>query len=43
MSNLLERLRSRLRAMGARRVWWGRKWYWVLKPEVKVGEVLEIE
>jgi predicted nucleotidyltransferase len=24
-------------------VWRGRKWYWVLKPEVKVGEVLEIE
>ena len=29
--------------MGARRVWWGIKWYWVLKPEVKVGEMLEIE
>jgi hypothetical protein len=29
--------------MGARRVWRGRKWYWVLKPEVKVGEVVEIE
>jgi predicted nucleotidyltransferase len=43
MSNLLERLRNRLRAMGARRVWRDRKWYWVLKPEVKVGEVLEIE
>ncbi len=43
MKNLLEKLRSKLRAMGAKRVWRGRKWYWVLKPEVKVGEVVEIE
>jgi hypothetical protein len=29
--------------LGARRVWRDRKWHWVLKPEVKVGEVLEIK
>jgi len=43
MKNLLERLQRRLRELGARRVWRGRKWYWVLKPEIRVGEVVEIE
>jgi predicted nucleotidyltransferase len=43
MKKVLEKLGERLRELGARRVWRGRKWYWILKPEVKVGEVLEIE
>jgi len=43
MKKTIDRVRARLRELGARRVWRGRRWYWVLKPEVKVGEVLEIE
>ncbi len=43
MKNVLERLRRKLRELGTRRVRRGRKWYWVLKPEVRVGEVVEIE
>jgi predicted nucleotidyltransferase len=43
MKKTIDRVRARLRELGARRIWRGRRWYWVLKPEVKVGEVLEIE
>ncbi|MEM1677003.1 MAG: nucleotidyltransferase domain-containing protein, partial [Nitrososphaerota archaeon] len=43
MENILEKLRRRLRELGAVRVWRGRRWYWILKPEIKVGEVVEIE
>jgi predicted nucleotidyltransferase len=43
MKNVLERLRRKLRELGARRVWRGKRWHWVLKPEVRVGEVEEIE
>jgi len=35
---LLERLRQRLKALGARRVWRGDVWHWVLKPDYKPGE-----
>jgi len=40
---VLARLKRRLDELGARRVWMGRKWYWVLKPDAKFGEVIEIE
>jgi len=43
MKKIMDKVRARLRELGARRVWRGRRWYWVLKPDVKEGEVLEIE
>jgi len=38
----LDRLRSRLKALGARRIWRGNAWFWDLKPDYKPGEVFEI-
>jgi hypothetical protein len=38
----LDRLRSRLRELGARRVWIGNAWYWELKPDIKPGEVFSL-
>ena len=29
---ILERLRKRLKELGAKRIWVGDKWYWMLKP-----------
>ncbi|MEM2091863.1 MAG: nucleotidyltransferase domain-containing protein [Candidatus Bathyarchaeia archaeon] len=40
---IIDRLRERLRELGARRVWIGERWYWILKPGIKFGEVVEIE
>ena len=39
---ILDNLRSRLRELGAERVWIGRKWYWRLKKDYVFGEVIEI-
>ncbi len=41
-SVLLKRLKKRLKVLGARRIWKGNAWYWVLKPDLKPGEVFEI-
>ncbi len=41
-SALLATLRQRLESLGARRVWKGNAWYWVLKPDFRPGEVFEI-
>jgi len=41
-SKRLVRLRNRLRELGAKRVWRGNAWYWVLKPDYKPGEVIEL-
>ena len=41
--DVLNRLRKRLKELGARRVRLGKKWYWVLKEDYKFGEVIEIE
>ena len=43
MRRVLDRLRRRLRELGARRVWRGKSWYWILKPDLRFGEVFEIE
>ncbi len=43
MKNIIEELRRRLKELGARRIWKGRRWYWILKPKIRVGEVIEIE
>lgn len=41
-ANLLKRMRERLQSLGARRVWNGNAWYWILKPDFRPGEVFEI-
>lgn len=38
----LDRLRARLRELGARRVWIGNAWYWELKPDLRPGEVFSL-
>jgi len=38
----LERLRTRLNELGARRIWRGKVWYWDLKPDYQPGEVFEL-
>lgn len=39
---LLERLRIRLKELGAERVKFGRLWYWRLKKDYRFGEEIEI-
>ncbi|MEM1678434.1 MAG: nucleotidyltransferase domain-containing protein [Ignisphaera sp.] len=41
-SNILNRLRERLRELGAERVRLGRRWYWRLKKDYRFGEVIEL-
>jgi len=38
----LTQLRRRLERLGARRIWRGNGWHWLLKPDLKPGEVFEI-
>jgi hypothetical protein len=38
----LDRLRARLKELGSQRIWRGNAWYWVLKPDLKPGEVFEL-
>ncbi|MBI4529211.1 MAG: nucleotidyltransferase domain-containing protein [Deltaproteobacteria bacterium] len=40
--HFLDRLRSRLRKLGARRIWRGNAWYWDLKPDFKPGDIFEL-
>ena len=40
---VLLRLIEALRKLGSRRVRVGRKWYWILKEDARVGEVIVIE
>lgn len=40
--NRLDKLRKRLDSMGAKRVWKEGFWYWVLKPDYKLGDVIEL-
>lgn len=41
-TNILSQLKKRLKALGARRVWQGNAWYWILKPDYKPGEIFEL-
>ena len=41
-AGVLKRLRIRLDALGAKRVWRGSAWYWDLKPDFEPGEVFEL-
>ncbi len=38
----LDRLKSRLDKLGSRRIRRGNAWYWILKPDYKYGEVIEL-
>ncbi len=38
----LDRLRERLARLGARRIVRGNAWYWVLKPDYRYGDVIEL-
>jgi predicted nucleotidyltransferase len=39
----IARVRTRLEELGARRVWLsGDRWYWVLTPEIRPGEIITI-
>jgi predicted nucleotidyltransferase len=42
LARYLEGLRQRLGRLGARRVWRGNAWHWVLKPDLRPGEVIEL-
>jgi len=39
---ILDRVRKRLEELGSKRVRMGRKWYWILKPDYRFGEVIRI-
>lgn len=42
LAGYLARLRARLQALGARRIWRGNAWYWDLKPDLQPGEVFTL-
>ena len=42
LAETLERLRARLRKLGAKRIWRGNAWYWDLKPDYKWGDTIEL-
>jgi predicted nucleotidyltransferase len=42
LESFLETVSARLRALGARRVFKGSAWYWILKEEFTPGEVFEL-
>lgn len=42
LASLLSHLRQTLVQLGARRVQQGSRWYWILKPDLRPGEVIEL-
>lgn len=42
LSGYLDRLRAKLAAMGAKRIYKGGGYYWVLKPDLKPGEEITL-
>jgi predicted nucleotidyltransferase len=42
LAGYLERLRQRLVALGSRRIRRGNTWHWVLKPDLKPGEIITL-
>lgn len=40
--NILENLRNRLKELGSKRISMGKRWYWILKPDYRFGEVIRI-
>ena len=41
-TRILQKLRDRLKELGAERVRIGKKWYWVLKKDSRFGETVEL-
>ncbi|MEJ2776499.1 nucleotidyltransferase domain-containing protein [Sulfolobaceae archaeon RB850M] len=41
-TRILQKLRDRLKELGAERVRMGKKWYWVLKKDSRFGETVEL-
>lgn len=39
---VLDRLKKRLKELGARRVWRGNVWYWEIKPDYKPGDIFDL-
>jgi predicted nucleotidyltransferase len=42
LTGYLDRLRARLRKLGARRIRRGNAWYWELKPDLEPGEIFAL-
>lgn len=42
-SSIIARLRKRLKELGSKRIWIKDKWYWLIKPDIRFGEVVNIE
>ena len=42
LRHALERVRQRLEALGARRIWMGNAWVWDLKPDYRPGDLFEL-
>lgn len=40
--NVLDEMRQRMASLGSKRVWLEHGWYWILKPDMKWGETVEI-
>ncbi len=40
---ILEKLKKKLKELGAERIWIGKKWYWRLKKNYEFGEAIIIE
>jgi len=38
----IENLKRRLESLGAKRIRTGDTWFWILKPDLKLGEKLEL-
>ncbi|BAB66795.1 nucleotidyltransferase domain-containing protein [Sulfurisphaera tokodaii] len=41
-TKILEKLKEKLRELGAERIIMGKKWYWILKKDSKFGETVEL-
>ena len=41
-TKVLDKLREKLRELGAERIWIGKRWYWVLKKDSKFGDTVEL-
>jgi len=39
---ILEELKEKLKKLGSKRIWRGNAWYWILKPDLKPGEIIEL-
>ena len=42
LARALDDLRTRLKRLGARRIWMGTRWYWDLKPDYRRGEIIRL-